>query len=366
MLRDATDLRISKGVRKPTYSTHLSLSSINENNEDETLHAAGILQIEAIDETENQIALAASQFVSLDETGCLIFWVTTEQSFNDENLRRSPWGKVSLTATRQLNFSSISGSKGIHEKSNALSMFLESKQSLFRGGGALGLIPQDAATLLVALENGNVKKVSRIGEPPNPSLFTRYEVTTDVSAETKTKEIKSFSPVKCISVQALDNETGAQPLIIVGRVDGSIDLFQMDSSFPILTWELSSIAQSSGQTLEPAAIKWITNSSFIIIDSKSNVHLFDLSISLYKPIKADSLEMKQMALLDVSKAKSKLDVMRIAVGGASNVLDLKLRRFHHTVSNMKKLDNKELSILKSSIGQATMGAARNSKISFNS
>ena len=104
----------------------------------------------------------------------------------------------------------------------------------------------------------------------------------------------------------------------------------------------------------------------MVVESSGTIHLFDFAISLHKPIKSEAIGLKSVNLLDLSKSKSNLDVVRLVVGGENNSFDLKCRRLNPSLSARKNLDKHELESLKLHILHSTIGAAHNSKISFYS
>jgi hypothetical protein len=114
--RDALDLRISRGIRKPCYSTSLpflsllgggaggSAGSAQDNGDEEFQHSAPVVAVEALSPFAQHplggagggaggaggAGSVVSQFVSIDEAGLVIFWVTSEKglSFLDAGVCR--------------------------------------------------------------------------------------------------------------------------------------------------------------------------------------------------------------------------------------------------------------------------------------
>lgn len=137
--RDALDLKISKGIRKPTYSTNLAYLPMTATGtsaelgsgteEDSWQHSAPVVQIESLislagsqasQVSQSSLGCVISQFVSIDEAGMVIFWVTQQNvvfGFG-EDLQRAPWGGVALVQTRQ-----------IHTHSHGLSHFRPSNKA---------------------------------------------------------------------------------------------------------------------------------------------------------------------------------------------------------------------------------------------
>ena len=99
--RDATDLGIEKGIRKPCFSTPTAALGMDVNvGVGDDQHASPITQIEAIGES-GATAAVTSQFASLDSSGLICLWVTSN-SPREGDLGLSPWSQVSLVLTRAL------------------------------------------------------------------------------------------------------------------------------------------------------------------------------------------------------------------------------------------------------------------------
>ena len=97
--------------------------------DEEYQHSSPIIQIESLtsfatnssSNTSTTTAAVISQFVSIDEAGLVIFWVTSEKNLGfldtysggstsgapgnlvQEDVQRSPWGNVVLVQTRQIH-----------------------------------------------------------------------------------------------------------------------------------------------------------------------------------------------------------------------------------------------------------------------
>jgi hypothetical protein len=106
--RDALDLRISRGIRKPCYSTSLPFLSLlgggagggagsaQDHADEEFQHSAPVVAVEALSPFAQHpfggagsggaggagAGSVVSQFVSIDEAGLVIFWVTSEKGLS--------------------------------------------------------------------------------------------------------------------------------------------------------------------------------------------------------------------------------------------------------------------------------------------
>lgn len=325
--KDSIEMGVSRGVRKPSYSTHLQLSfavDISTGEEEDTVHTTGIVQIESLGGKNNVGSggnnATVSQFVSLDEAGVLIFWVTHEQGEGGiENLRRSPWSRVSLIPTRKLssnkqslssNPSAVNTKSGRRrdDSSSAISsLFGDNSQPLKLDNTAVITSLQGDGSILLGDLKGQIKHLSRIGEAPAPKLFDRSHVSTVVETNTSMSSSSSgpnleFCPkVTCMSLRESSSEQG---ILLVGRSDDTVDLFTLDSSSPLLTWSLG---------VAPIVhLAWIDFSpaSFLVVDGRGGLHHFDLLMDLYRPFRTESLGLKTPLVsrtVDISQQRSHVD-----------------------------------------------------------
>lgn len=327
--KDSIEMGVSRGVRKPSYSTHLQLSfavDISTGEEEDAVHTTGIVQIESIGGS-NKVGgggnATVSQFVSLDEAGVLIFWVTHEQGEGGiENLRRSPWSRVSLIPTRKLasNRSSLSSNpSAVNTKSGRRrddtsaaisSLFGDTSQSLKLDNTAVITSLQGDGSILLGDLKGQIKRLSRIGEAPAPKLFDRSHVSTIIETNTAMASSSSqnleFCPkVTCMSLRECHSEQG---LLLVGRSDDTVDLFSLDASSPLLTWSLGSapIVHITWVDFSPA--------SFLVVDGRGGLHHFDLFMDLYRPFRTESLGLTTplvSRIVDISQQRSHVDYVYI-------------------------------------------------------
>ncbi len=126
-------------------------------------------------------------------------------------------------------------------------------------------------------------------------VFTHLSDMLPKTSQSDSKETEAPRP--------LLNESDDHTLVLVGRKDGSVDLFSLNYEFPLYTWDLLSLDDSSngsskkkekdsdaGLLRETIAVKWCspTNStSFFAVDSCGIVYFFDLSISFDRPCAID-------------------------------------------------------------------------------
>ena len=77
-------MTFSEGIRKPCFSTNLSLVDINSMADLDSLHLSKVIQIDSVEMAD--VSNSVSQFVSLDDMGYIIFWMTSQANIgNREN-----------------------------------------------------------------------------------------------------------------------------------------------------------------------------------------------------------------------------------------------------------------------------------------
>ena len=94
----------------------------------------------------------------------------------------------------------------------------------------------------------------------------------------------------CVSAQS--TQSALQQLVLVGRSDGTVDLFQMDVSAPLQTWSTDQLlARESSANTAVSLVKWLPNkpTCFVIVDALGNVLLFDLLLDAHSPVCKDKL-----------------------------------------------------------------------------
>lgn len=300
---------------------------------------APIAQIEPLDAdgvADDKSFGGVSQFVSIDDSGVIMFWVTSSSSSSAQDLPdgsaapssssstshghhsgaadlgRSPWSKVCLLQTRRLVVASIPRSMAPNTNTNtsitsppsssSSSYSQRSKQDSVRlvpaaagGGGGGGLqapravlatLPQDLSTLLVAAPEGSVLKLARFGTAAHPHALKRDERTQYLQSSSSSsssgggggdeerksmgggggpgaKEVKYFTAVSAMGVRnccyrgrpvpvpedakeaSSSSLSQSFALVLVGRTDGTVDLFRSDCEGPLQSWSLSASSSSS-------------------------------------------------------------------------------------------------------------------------
>lgn len=108
------------------------------------------------------------------------------------------------------------------------------------------------------------------------------------------------------------------PLVLVGRRDGSVDLYQIDVDAPLQSWSLSNFdvgdkgSQSGGTHSQPQSppvvmVKWCPRrpSAFLTADAAGSVYFFDLLQNPFAPIFVESVPAKKLTpnTIDISRPR---------------------------------------------------------------
>lgn len=339
MCRDSIDLKISRGIRKPAFSTHLL--NLTENSRSDVsvdaIHNAAIIQIQAFGEGSraDTTSFTTSQFVSLDQGGKLIFWLTQDVSNDIANMQSlccSPWGKVCLIATRSLQI-------GGH-----LSTSVEMNTNILLDHRPIVHASAESSTLLYAESGGKLSKLVRIGEPTAPKNFQRPTSSEIMQFEpdkvgsfekAKSSSISHGAVITCVAIRSSNETTDFGALMLVGRVDGTIDLFQYDQQLPLLTWSLGSLLnnrnlKSAVLTPEIVQVRWLEFSaaSFLAIDSAGYIHHFDLLMDIYKPFRTESLGIPgslKTNIVSFSSPRSHVDTLHVGFSQPGTNFKLSIR-----------------------------------------
>lgn len=299
-VRDSEDLKILKGIRKPAFKTSFTLENYQEN----LGHSSAIVQIECLDVSEDSHVFSpVAQFVSLDEFGILVFWVTSESASSFQpNVHLRNGSSVSLLQTRKLT------SSGLHDLSLGWSKY---SNSLF------SLLPFDLSSLLVSACD-DVLRISRHNQIFRPQKFV---VNSDANHQNPSAHrISSILPV---SVESLND----QFLFFVGRIDGSLSLYRIDQSLPLYTWDLNGVPPADSR--KPSGIitlKWISHvTTLLVVLQCGVVYEFDFSAQFDKPLRFGSIENGGLhgQLLSISENKLSNEIkIGVLLQGSKAVFDI--------------------------------------------
>lgn len=350
---DSRDLNIATGIRSPSFSTHLSVGS-SIDGDDDVLHSCAVSHLESMDFDIEFSSMTArtSQFVSIDESGVVIFWITNEQPNSlQENLRRSPWGKVFMLPTRQIELN-FSFPKQILQKGEkgrgAMRGLLDAKTSVFRNTNCLlAPIPTDSTSILVSAFDGTLFRYGRSGELIPPNRFHRISCLASIKQSNNNEDqlktlFKSFQQISCIAVRPATTKSELE-LVLIGRADGSIDLFHLNDEFPICTWNTQLQEKKMEKScFEIKNIFWLSEIQFLAIDANGMVYLFDLRQSAFQAILSEKLDVDVnmwQSSIAVSSPRSDADDIRLIIGALEPKIKLfSLTLNKSTVANLSQED----------------------------
>jgi hypothetical protein len=203
-----------------------------------------------------------------------------------------------------------------------------------------------------------VCKVSRYGDASAPTTYARSATAAasgaDISVvdetistksasindtKPKSREVRHFSAVSCMAVRpasvvaghypptsangrasGVDEDGGESkgddgadgerssyrsgalskaPLLLVGRFNGSVDLFHLDSDAPLQTWELSAFSDAGGRNAKTVKkdankvvlLQWCATrpAVFFATDAAGNVYHFDLHVNAATPVGVETV-----------------------------------------------------------------------------
>jgi hypothetical protein len=260
----------------------------------------------------------------LDQTGKVVFWVTQDAKAEDEQniLRVSPWSNVVLIPTKSIACVSDRGT----QVSPRISSRSKAVGSLWLDYDSFLLPMPDDSCLLFPERDGRVSKIVRIGEPTTPPVYSRSIVTDQVEANVQTPKAQMdfASLVTCVAVRPTPTNSSLPDLMVIGRCDGSIDLFQLDQQYPVISWNVGNLltARSVGPTnlknQKIILLKWLPfcETSFLALDGNGTLHHFDLMMDIYKPFRSESLGLPvklSTRTVSVSFPKSHVNSMHISI-----------------------------------------------------
>ena len=291
-----------------------------------------------------------SQFASLDSSGTVTLWMSSgdtdarDLGSQDLDLGLSPWSSVKLVRNRVLRLQSppttvlrpvgpssgTSASRG-YGSSPASNGAGKTRDPDFVEGGAvcvsdpvLGSFPHERSMFLVSGAQGSVCKLMRYGDPTDPKQFGS-SLAVKLSRDSMIRGItaieqESFLPTyqAATTCMAIGSQTSTPVLILVGRSNGTVDLFQSTAADPIASWDLSDLNRKSSDSgrskhslvaIHAAVlVRWIPNkpSSFLAINDVGCCLYFDLIKDMEAPmLQEDILDIRflRSSLIDLSSSR---------------------------------------------------------------
>lgn len=319
---------------------------------------------------------SSSHFISVDEYGCIMLWMTSEgmqnnidsedtdsASFNmissvyDFGL--SPWSNVKLGLSRSLDSAMKMPS---HANASTCSELdgADYDGECDRAGMNFALclpIPgESASTFLVHTDHSRVRntdsgllgshigastgieKVVRLGQPSTPRYYVRFQSNHDVvdGAVVGSTGESSYTPCvlsmdvvhlvttrgdhsgQCTAPPARDSSESKDDeetkgsdvadtnkpnfgrnatvstlkLMLAGRYDGTVDLYDMNIAMPLITWKPSDYIQNRKSSVVEGTpiycVRWITHTSFLVVDQGGIIYYYDLLQNLEVPTVVDN------------------------------------------------------------------------------
>jgi hypothetical protein len=242
--------------------------------------------------------------------GLAVLWITS----NDDNIAAdpgmSPWSQVKLVPSRALH--TLTSSPAVPLKTAALPKIADEFAT------AVALLSGDISSFMVAAFD-QIHRVSRFGDTPHPNTFDRldgranFEVSIS-ERSTVEDDINYKGFITCLSTTSIQSYHPSSPskensslgvstmeLMLVGRSDGGIDLYQLIHSHPICSWNITDYEKASSSTKSKGVsmprnasvvtLRWCPgrNAAFIAIDNHGTLYFFDLLENFDAPIAIDSL-----------------------------------------------------------------------------
>ena len=298
---------------------------------DDYAHNAAITQIDTLGSYAMSVSASASQFYSVDTTGKVALWITSgvdqralpsssSSLSSSENgvtvdYGISPWSNVRLILSRVMGAGKIS---------NAKSFFSAIPSSAFP---VAGTIPGDDSTLLLGDPGGIVKKISRFGSPLSPSCLTLFEnETIELNCSLRSDRNRSSASsstfrendeIYTASVTSVSVCSYSSPrnLVLIGRSNGVIDLYRLDSKVSLHSWDMSGLANARTQS-RVVLLRWLPSSpsSFISATADGFVCIIDLLKDPYNPIASEFCNSKESSSADAIIA----DLSSPSIGGKTS------------------------------------------------
>ena len=237
--------------RLPTYST----SSIQVAES----HNSKITSIQAIRFDQEQLQMSSYQIASLDEHGVIVIWVVlpvldTSFSGSQTDLGLRPGGKIKLVKSASIN---------TNFPQNSPDLFPELRTYAFQQSYS------DSNLYYVATDKGAVLKASRTQSLSHPNYYAEENAVPSI-------------------VGSIDFNKFNWKYFLSGSSDGSISLYAVGRSTPLVVWDRS----TRGRPIR--SVRWSHYSStiFYVMDSANKFYLWDLSVRDSTPLVIETYDQK--------------------------------------------------------------------------
>jgi hypothetical protein len=184
------------------------------------------------------------------------------------------------------------------------------------------------------------------------AINSRQEGENKRGASATTEDSKHTNDNSMAVKEAIEEDNDdyylAEAWILVGRADGSLDLFSSNEEYPLISWSLDTMLESRNNKSGGQAIlhiSWLefSVSSFLVIDSRGSLYHFDLLMDLYKPFRTESLGLPfpclEEKLIVITKQRSHVDKMYVIAGNDSQQVQEKQSKKVTTVVRTLHVDD---------------------------
>ena len=287
--------------RLPTYST--SAIQVAES------HNSKITSIQPIRFDQEQVQMSSYQIASLDEHGVIVIWVVlsvVDSSFSGSqtDLGLRPGGKTKLVKSAAIN---------TNFPQHAPELFPELRTYAFQQSYS------DTNMYFVATDKGAVLKTSRGQSLSHPNYYCEEHA------------------VPCI-VGSIDFNRFNWKYFLTGSSDGSISLYSVGRSSPLVMWDRS----TRGRPIR--SVRWSQYSStiFYVMDSANRLYMWDLSVRDSTPLVIESYDQKGLLsfteLLPSAGSTSPVLVLGFK-DGSLEAHQVKEEAMNNKINNISKLES---------------------------
>lgn len=207
------------------------------------------------------------QLASLEENAFIFLWVVVEfdktnSAGSESDLGLSPGGKIKLIKSSSISLQSPS--RNLPNKSSLQTLILK-------------FLPHDPNHVYVGTDGGYVIHCDRHGSRSPPKAHRPGIDTME-------------------RIAAIDLSPWQLPCLLSGSENGNLWLFTLKNEFPLLSWPSS----TSGS--EILSIQWSHSrpSVFYVLDSQSNLHVWDLLKSDKGPVAVEKVKHGRVTCFELS------------------------------------------------------------------
>lgn len=287
--------------RLPTYST--SAIQVAES------HNSKITSIQPIRFDQEQLQMSSYQIASLDEHGVIVIWVVLsvlDSSFSGSqtDLGLRPGGRTKLVKSAAIN---------TNFPQHTPELFPELRTYAFQQSYS------DTNMYFVATDKGAVLKTSRGQSLSHPNYYCEDQA------------------VPCI-VGSIDFNKFNWKYFLTGSSDGSISLYSVGRSSPLVVWDRS----TRGRPIRSARWSQYSSTIFYVMDSANRLYMWDLSVRDSTPLVIETYEQKGLLSFTelVPAAGSTSPVLILGFkDGSIEAHQIKEEAMNNKINNISKLES---------------------------